>query len=360
MHRLHKLPFTFPVKNLNTYQALTEANFSLGKLQGIVELIPNIDIILKLISIDEAKSSSEIEDITSSHSDYFRDSITRLQSVSSSENLINCMRGMRIAYFDLNKQKQIDLKLLHLVQRIIEPENIGIRTLPGLKIYNKLHSRIIHVPPQNPNAINEYLDNLIEYITNNLDNYDPLIKMAIIHFQFECIHPYLDGNGRVGRVLNTLYLVQENKLKYPLLNLSTYLCNTQKEYFDLLKKCHNDIKHIEEFILYILKGVESTASYTINQILIINKTIEEVNQRMRDVLPDIHSYSLTLHLFKFMYTKNELLRTDLAISRATSTKYLKLLVRHGFLESEKIGKEVLYKNTSLSKIFTTKKEHSLQ
>lgn len=351
MHRLQKLPFNNQINTLNTCKYLSEANMNIGELNGIMKIIPNLGIILKLISIKEAKDSVGIDKKDTLFDDYFIDYTANKKVTKLSTDMTNCMRALNIGFHDLGQQQSISKSMLTSLQEIIAPEHIGIRTLPGLKIYNKNNSRVILIPPQNKDAIHEYFENLILYMNNSVNDYDPLIQAALIHYQFECIHPYKDGNGRLGRIINILYLIHQEKLTYPVLNLSKYLYDTNKEYFTLLKKCHNDITCIEEFIIYFLKGIITTSRYTINTILKIDKCIKTTNKKMMNELPTIYNNKITDHIFKFIYTKNELFRTELSLSRATATKYLKLLENKGFITSTKVGKEVLYKNSMVDEIF---------
>jgi Fic family protein len=175
--------------------------------------------------------------------------------------------------------------------------------------------------------------------------------MAIMHYQFECIHPYKKGNGRIGRILNIMALVNSGRLSYPILNLSKFFDDTKEEYFSLLEKCHNDISYLDEFIIYVLKGIYETSTYTINFIHQINRIIENTKKEFKRKQPTLYSDALIEHLFKFPYTKNELLRNELNLSRSTATKYLKTLVELEFLESEKYGKEIVYKNKQLVNLF---------
>jgi len=351
MNRLKKLPFKKPVKSLEVYKYLSEANLAIGELKGVFDMIKYPQIILKLISMGEAINSAAIEDIETNIEHSFKNNIVKSLITNESQAITNYMRATNIAFNDCVSNRKIEVSSLNRIQKLIEPDKTGIRKIPGSKIYNKVSKEVIYVPPKNENAINDFYYNLEDYINHDLDHYDPLIRMAIIHFQFECIHPYIDGNGRVGRILNSIYLVHMKRISYPILNLSKYLRETRNQYFDLLYKCHNDITNLEEFVIYILKGIRDTTNYTINLIHQINRLIRQTNREMQKKLPAIYNEQIVIHLYKFIYTKNELFRTDLNLSRNTATKYLKELEKMGFLESEKVGKEVIYKNIQIQNIF---------
>jgi Fic family protein len=144
-----------------------------------------------------------------------------------------------------------------------------------------------------------------------------------------------------------LYLVLKEKIQEPILYLSKYIIEHKDKYYELLRKCNENLEYIEEFVMYILKGVSETSKNTVNLILRINHSIELTKDEMKHKLPDIYSYEIVQHLFSYMYTKNEYFRNDIGVSRATATKYLKLLEKEGFIISEQVGKEVIYKNVQL-------------
>ena len=351
MYRLKMLPYKKLVLSPDTYYYLSNANLYIGELKGVLDTIPNLPIFLKLINVDEAKYSTEIEKITSTHKNVFLRSIYKPFNDPDALNINNYINASSIIYEDILKTKSINEKTLTMIQDIIVPDQSGFRKLPGLKIYNKYTNDVIHVPPQNENAISAFYDNLLEYINSDDDVLDPLIKMAIIHYQFECIHPYKDGTGRVGRILNVSYLVYKNRLTYPILDLSKFLLETQDQYFEILYKCHNDISYLEEFIIYILKAITETAKYTINLIHQVNRLYNQTNEQIKKQLPKIYSEQLVHHIYLFLITKNDIFKQSLNLSRTTATKYLKLLVSHGFLEETKKGKETIYINVQLYNIF---------
>lgn len=351
MHRLSMLPINEPINSLEVYKELSAANINLGELKGVMSLIPNKRIILKIISMMEAKSSAEIESSNTEFDEFFMENVTRKNVHRKTTNTTNCMRAMNIGYKNIMNSNEITFEDLLYLQQVIEPDRTGVRKSPGLKILKKNSSEVVYIPPQDETQIKVFISNIENYINNDLDDYDPLIKMSLIHFQFECIHPFVDGNGRIGRILNTLFLILKQRLDYPLINLSKYLHETSVEYYNLLAKCHYNTNHIEEFVIYILKGIKTTSRFTIDLILHINNLMETTNYNLKNLLPEIYNDEIAKHLFRYLYTKNELFRTDLKISRSTATKYLKALENKGFIKSVKIGKEVLYRNVQLDNIF---------
>ena len=227
----------------------------------------------------------------------------------------------------------------------------GIRKLPGTVIKNMETNAIVHTPPQNEKEIRELLKNLEDFM-NSENEYDPLINMALIHFQFESIHPFYDGNGRTGRILNILYLVLKEKIQSPILYLSKFIIENKNKYYELLHECNEDVDNIPKMVLFILEGVIQTSRYTIELVLKINELINMTRVEMKLRLSNIYSEEIVKHLFGYLYTKNEFFRNELGISRPTATKYLKELEKEGFIVSERVGKEVVYKNIQLLNIFS--------
>lgn len=351
MYRLKKLPYKKEFSSIEIYKYLSDANYSIGELKGLLDSTEHLGIVLKLINLFEAKTSSEIENVKTSLKSLFLDSIAQKKSCTNTKQVVNHLRATNISYRNLVKKNKLLIEDIHDIQELIFSDNPGLRVIRGHKIYNKVTNKVLLIPPQNKHVIEEYYQNLVDYINTKDSKYDPLIKMAITHYQFECIHPYKIGNGRIGRIINIMTLINSGRLHYPILNLSKYFNDTKEKYFSLLEKCHKDINLLDEFIIYVLKGIYETSNYTINFIHQLNRVIDSTKNQIIKKLPNVYSEDLLIHLFKYPYTKNELLRLSLNLSRSTSTKYLKQLVEAGFLESEKYGKEVVYKNIELIHLF---------
>lgn len=343
---MNKLPFNIDLNEIEILKELNTANNHIGELKGVLKILPNPDIILSLINLSESKDSSAIENIITTYDEIFKVIVSKRPMAGKPKEVINYKYAIEHGLVLMRQKGFISTNILIEVQNIIEQNKGGIRKLPGTVIINDKTNEIVHTPPQNETDIRELMSNLELFINQNND-YDPLVQMALIHFQFESIHPFYDGNGRTGRILNILYLVLKDKLSEPILYLSKYIMENKEDYYTLLKKCNEDIKHIKDFVIYILKGVSETSQNTINLILRINQSIELTKEMMKKRLPDIYKYEIVEHLFSYMYTKNEFFREHLGISRATATKYLKLLEKEGFIISEQLGKEVIYKNVQL-------------
>lgn len=343
---MNKLPFHINLNEVEILKELNTANHHIGELKGMLRILPNPGIVLSLINLSESKDSSAIENIITTYDEIFKEIVSKTSVGGKSKEVINYKHAIDRGLLIMRQKGFISTNLLVEIQNVIEQNKGGIRKLPGTVIINDKTNEIVHTPPQNEPEIRELMHNLEIFINQNND-YDPLIQMALIHFQFESIHPFYDGNGRTGRILNILYLVLKEKLSEPILYLSKYIMENKSQYYALLKKCNEDIEHIKDYVVYILKGVSETSINTINLILRINQSIELTIEMMKNRLPDIYRHEIVEHLFSYMYTKNEFFRENLNISRATATKYLKLLEKEGFIVSEQLGKEVIYKNVQL-------------
>lgn len=343
---MNKLPFQVNLNDVEILKQLSTANQYIGELKGVLNILPNPNIVLSLINISESKDSSAIENILTTYDEIFKEIVSKEPRGGKPKEIINYKKAITYGLSLIKEKSFISTNMMVEIQSIIEPNKGGIRKLPGTVIVNDQTGKIIYTPPQEERDIRDLLHNLELYI-NHDDTYDALIQMALIHYQFESIHPFYDGNGRTGRILNILYLVLKNKIQAPILYLSKYIIEHKQDYYKLLRLCNEDINHIHDFVLFVLKGIEETSIYTTNFILKINDAIETTKNMMKEKLPDIYRFEIIEHLFSYIYTKNEFFRNDLKISRATATKYLKLLEKAGFIISEQVGKEVIYKNVQL-------------
>ncbi len=343
---MYNLPYAVNLNTVEILKQLSIANNNIGELKGILNLLPNPKLILSLILISESKDSSAIENIITTYDEIFKEIVSKKSSGGKPKEIVNYKKAIEHGLQLIINNQLISTNTLVEIQEKIEKNKGGIRKLPGTVIMNDVTKEIVHTPPQNEKLIREYLFNLEQYI-NSESEYDSLINMALIHFQFESIHPFYDGNGRTGRILNILYLVLKEKIQEPILYLSKYIIENKNEYYHLLKICNENINNIPKFVMYILKGITETSKATIELIMSINNSIEMTKDEMKRKLPDIYRFGIVEHLFSFLYTKNEYFRESLNISRATATKYLKTLEAEGFILSERLGKEVIYKNVQL-------------
>lgn len=343
---MYKLPLKTDLYDIETLKLLSTANNKIGELKGMMNLLPNPKILLNAITLGEAKDSSEIENIVTTYDEIYKEMTSRESISVAAKEVLRYRRAVSEGFRDLQEKEFISINSMISIQSIIEPNRGGVRQLPGTVKKNNFTGEIVHTPPQSRQEIMEYLDNLEQFINENED-YDPLINMALIHFQFESIHPFYDGNGRTGRILNILYLVMKRKIDQTVLYLSKYIIKNKSHYYELLKQAHQGEESVRDFICYMLQGVLETSEFTIGFIQQILKSMDEADQRMKRELPKIHSKELVDYLYYEFYTKNEFIRKELNVSRNTAAVYLNELEEHGFLVSERVGKEKIYKNTAL-------------
>lgn len=335
-------------------KASISANKYLAELKGISETIPNQNILINTLALQEAKDSSEIENIITTHDEMYKAEIDPTIVSSSATKEVQRYTQALIAGFELVKEKKM-LTNNHIIriQEILEGNNAGFRKLPGTDLKNMATGKTIYTPPQDHRVIVDLMKNLENYINDGTlsEGVDPLIKMAIIHHQFESIHPFYDGNGRTGRIINILYLVLNGLLNIPILYLSQYIIETKTDYYQLLQSVREK-NSWESWILYILKGVEITSQQTILIIHEIKKLMQKYKQGIRKEF-SFYSQDLLNNLFRHPYTKIDFLMQDLKISRITATKYLDQLVTVGYLEKHKFWRSNYYINKPLFNLLST-------
>lgn len=345
-----------PYKNVNLktnkiLEQLTVSSRALAELKGYANTIPNMHIHINAVTINEAKDSSAIENIVTTHDDIYKVLTESGFKEENAKEVVDYRNAIWAGYEQIKKDGFINTNTIVKIQGIIEHNNAGIRKLPGTELKNSLTGETIYTPPQNEEEIRDYLRNLEKFINNNEDGIDPLIKVCLIHYQFESIHPFYDGNGRTGRILNILYLVLNKLIDSPILYLSKYINKTKQEYYKLFNEVRNN-NNYEEWILYILKGIEITSKETITLIEKIQDEMKNFKEEFRTKLPKIYSKELLESLFYEVYTKIAYIEKACDVTRLTATSYLNQLEEIGLLESEKIGREKIYKNLRLIKLLS--------
>lgn len=331
---------------------LASASRQLAELKGVASTIPNQSILINTLAIQEAKDSSEIENIITTHDELFQDDLSPQSKLSgAAKEVLRYREALWEGYRKVSQSELLTNRTICDIQQILEKNKAGFRKLPGTELKNDLNGETVYTPPQSATDIESLMQDL-EVFTNDpkLDGIDPLIKMALIHHRFESIHPFYDGNGRTGRIINVLYLVKEKLLNTPTLYLSRYILRTKQEYYRLLQETRKS-NNWQPWIEYMLTAVEQTAIDTIDTILKIKSALQDYKQRIRS---NHHFYSQDLinNLFTHPYTKIAFLCHDLKISRVTAARYLDELCTSGFLNKEKIGRTNYYINPVLTKIFT--------
>ncbi|MDY0216332.1 MAG: Fic family protein [Bacteroidales bacterium] len=349
---LSELPLNIDLETIKVLKSLPSAHAALAELKGIASTIPNQNILINTLGLQEAKDSSAIENIITTHDDLYKSelNLNKFNSLNSKEvqNYISALkRGFELS----SKSGLLTHKIILQIQEVLEDNQAGYRKLPGTALKNAATGEIIYTPPQDYDEIVRLMSNLEKYINDSeMSNVDPLIKMAIIHFQFESIHPFYDGNGRTGRIINILYLVIAKLQNLPILYLSSYIIKHKSDYYKYLQKVRDEDLW-EDWILFMIKGVEETARETIEIIIKIKELMLEYKQLLRDNYK-FYSQDLLNNLFKHPYTKIEFVVQDLGVSRLTAANYLNKLAEDNVLKKEKLGTSNYYVNEKLFKLLT--------
>ncbi|MFO7845102.1 MAG: Fic family protein [Balneolaceae bacterium] len=344
-----------PEVNVETPQILKkalEAQQYLSELKGISYTIPNQQILLNTLPIQEAKDSSEIENIVTTSDALYRADVEKKKKIDhTTKEVQRYAIALNEGFNRIKEDGILRTNDILSIQKEIEDNDAGIRSLPGTKLSNPVTGEVVFVPPQNKEVIQKALDNLEQYINNDdLSAVHPLIKMAVIHVHFESIHPFYDGNGRTGRIINMLYLVQKGLLDLPVFYLSRYIVRNKPQYYQLLQRVrtHNDW---ENWILYMLEGVKQTSIGTIEDIILIRDEMMNTKHQIRSRF-SFYSQDLINHIFRHPYSKINHLMEELNVSRPTATKYLDELSGAGFLDKVKQGRDNYYINRKLLEILT--------
>ncbi len=340
------LPPTADIETKRILKQLSKTNRSLAELKGFSDTIPNKNILINAILINEAKDSSEIENIVTTHDEIYRALSLDSFSNPAAKEVISYRAALWHGFNLISEHKVITTNMIIEIQSIVEGNQAGIRKLPGTVLKNGRTGEVVYTPPTNEVEIRKLLSNLENYINEDDMLVDPLIKLAVIHYQFESIHPFYDGNGRTGRIVNILYLVLKDLIESPILYLSKYIINNKLEYYNLLQEVRTK-ENWEDWIIYILKGVEETSRETLEIARRINKEVQLMTNEIKEKLPRLYSKELIDLLFFEFYTKTRFIQEGLSVTRKTAASYLNTLEKEGILVSEKIGKERIYQNKRL-------------
>lgn len=353
MYDIPELPFAYDVETKQVLRQVANAHRRLAELKGAVSSIPNTSILINTLSLQEAKDSSAVESIITTHDELYRASVSAPSAASSpAAKEVQDYSSTLIYGFEQVRQRGLltNNDIIEIYHRI-KHNDAGFRSTPGTMLKNDLTGEIVYQPPQDPAAITGHMSNLAHFINNDsLSSLDPLIKMCIIHHQFESIHPFTDGNGRTGRVINILYLVKQDLLGLPVLYLSRYIINNKPAYYHWLQAVRENPVHWEDWILFLLKGVEQTSLETVRLITDIKELMLASKHQIRTELPRVYSQDLLNNLFKHPYTKIDFIAKELQVSRPTAMSYLNQLTALKIVEKIKLGRENFYINTKLFKL----------
>lgn len=344
MFNLTKLPPKEKFDSVTVLKQLLVTHKALAELKGFSDVIPNKNILINAAMINEAKNSSEIENIITTHDELYK-AMSGVKATGPSKEVINYRRALWKGYEMVVENGFISTNMIIKIKSIIENSDTGIRRVPGTVLMNEQTKEVVYTPPSSYEEIMDLMTNLERYI-NGDDQVDDLIKLAVIHYQFESIHPFYDANGRTGRIINILFLVLKGLLDSPILYLSKYINKNKQKYYENLQSVR-DRNDWESLIIYMLKGIEETSINTLDVLKKIVGLIDDTKREIKKELPHIYSKELIDVLFHEFYTKIIYVEKELGISRKTASKYLIELENAGFLVSEMVGRDKIYINHNL-------------
>lgn len=356
-YHIPTLPLLYDVESKAVLKQLSSAHRRLAELKGIAETIPNEHILISTLTLQEAKDSSEVENIVTTQDDLYKASMDIHQEMinAATKEVLNYREAIQFGFELVRRNKLLRNNDIKAIQEKLEYNRAGFRVVPGTTL-KRSDGETVYTPPQNGAEIKNYMDNLEQFVNDDeMCDLDPLIKMAIIHHQFESIHPFYDGNGRTGRIINVLYLVMNELLDLPILYLSRYITQHKAEYYRLIQairdKDTENAGEWEAWILFMLKAVEATALETTQMVKGISRLMTEYKVRLRPLFEKQYKHELLNNLFFHPYTKIEFLQKDMMVGRQTAAKYLDKIVDEGLLQELKMGRDNYYVNIRLMELF---------
>lgn len=352
------LPPSVELETKQILKKLVEAKSNLSQLKGLSHAIPNQRVLVNTLILQEAKDSSEIENIITTYDDMFasQNSEDSQMSTTAAKEVRYYSDALQIGHGALKKRNLLSRRDILDIQEVLQHSQAGFRKLPGTALVNDRTKKVVYNPPD-PQRIDALMDNFLLYFNDDsVWDLDPLIKMAILHYQFESIHPFYDGNGRTGRILNILYLVKEGLLDFPILYLSRFINVNKGRYYALLQAVRDEGRW-EEWILFILEGVARTSLTSCTMVSQIRDAMQSYKHEIRNKYPRFYSQDLINNLFYHPYTKIAYVSNELNTSYQTARKYLELLADDGLLEKRTIWRTSYYINKALMNVlYNTERE----
>lgn len=335
------------VETVSILKQESKSAVALAELKGYAKTLSNPNILSNAIILKEAQASSEIENVITTQDKLYQALFVKSEKIdSATKEVLRYREALLLGTKIIREKGFLNTNGIVTIQKVLEENNAGIRKQSGTKLVNERTKEVIYIPPDNYETINSLLKNYEDYINSPNDDISPLIKLAIQHYQFESIHPFYDGNGRTGRIINILYLILKKVLEEPILYLSSYIIKNKGNYYQYLQEVRTE-NNWANLILFILEGIEVTSLETIERIKKINELFSEIQLVVQKKLPRIYSKDLIELLFINPYCKIEFLVSNMGIERKTASRYLKSIEDIGIISSNKIGKELIYINTKL-------------
>jgi filamentation induced by cAMP protein fic len=356
-YNVPQLPLPYDFETKAVLRQVNAANRRLAELKGIALTIPNENILISTLVLQEALDSSAVENIVTTSDDLYKADLNMEGHISNAaaKEVLLYREAMSIGFSLARNNKLLTLNDMLVIQRVLERNSAGFRKVPGT-VLKSSNGDVVYTPPQEYDEVMRHMTNLEQYINDSsMHEVDPLIKLAIIHHQFESIHPFYDGNGRTGRIQIILYLIINNLLDLPILYLSRYITHNKGEYYRLIQRIRDknadNFKEWEQWVLFMLKGIEETAVQTIELIKHISSLMAEYKCKLRPLFGRLYKHELINNLFFHPYTKIEYMQKDMMVQRKTATKYLDRIVEAGLLRKMKFGRSNYYINTKLMDLF---------
>ena len=351
-HPYNALPALPPQAEVETHAVLKQcitARAALAGLKLAAKLIPNQAMLISTLPLLEAQASSEIENIVTTTDRLFKSLRNEEQADPATKEALRYSHALFEGFKTLDHHP-LNTRTAEQICSRIKGVEMQVRRVPGTKLANDSTGETIYTPPEGEAHLRDLLANWERFLHNET-TIDPLIRLAIGHYQFEAIHPFTDGNGRTGRVLNSLFLIQEDLLTLPILYLSRYIIQNKADYYHLLQQVTRE-QAWEPWLLFLLKGVEETAMWTTAKISAISALTDHTFAYVRQKLPKIYSHELVSLIFELPYCRiNNLIEAKIA-KRQTASLYLKQLVEIGVLAQAETGKEKLFVHPKLMQLLT--------
>ncbi|WP_066837226.1 Fic family protein [Rufibacter ruber] len=347
-NQLPLLPPTLEeIESIAILKQESKAAVAVAELKGLARTLPNQGILINAIVLKEAQASSEIENIITTHDKLYQAlAATSVQADPATKEVLRYREALLRGFQEIQERGFLNTNSICRIQAILEESEAGIRQLPGTALKNDATGSTIYTPPDDKDTLQRLMHNLEVYLNEEPGEVSALIRMAIQHYQFESIHPFYDGNGRTGRILNVLYLILQGQLDIPILFLSSYIISHKSTYYRLLQEVRTT-RNWQEWILFMLQATESTARQTIQQINAIHQLFDAVQNKVKQEAPKIYSKDLIEQLFIHPYTKIEYISNGLGLERKAASRYLKALQQIGVLSQKQVGKEGIYINDAL-------------